>query len=84
MNSADRYSAAIHEQRKKRILQADQYRQENFARIFPELNNFLNPFIVTKGNNILHAGHPGTRLRACPTQPFSPRPFPRSTPSLLP
>ena len=41
MNSADRYSNAIHEQRKKRIHQADQYRQENFAEVFPELNNFL-------------------------------------------
>jgi hypothetical protein len=41
MNSADRYCAAVHEQRKKRILQADQYRQENFAAVFPELNNFL-------------------------------------------
>ena len=41
MNSEDRYCAAVHEQRKKRILQADQYRQENFAMIFPELNKFL-------------------------------------------
>jgi hypothetical protein len=41
MNSADRYSNTVHEQRKKRILQADQYRQENFAKVFPELNNFL-------------------------------------------
>jgi hypothetical protein len=41
MNSADRYSDAVHEQRKKRILQADQYREENFAAVFPELNNFL-------------------------------------------
>ena len=41
MNSADRYSDAVHEQRKKRILQADQYREENFAKVFPELNNFL-------------------------------------------
>jgi molybdenum cofactor biosynthesis enzyme MoaA len=41
MNSEDRYSDAIHEQRKKRILQADQYREENFAMVFPELNNFL-------------------------------------------
>jgi hypothetical protein len=31
----------VHEQRKKRILQADQYREENFAEVFPELNNFL-------------------------------------------
>ena len=41
MNSADRYSDTIHEQRKKRILQADRYREENFAEVFPELNNFL-------------------------------------------
>jgi molybdenum cofactor biosynthesis enzyme MoaA len=41
MNSADRYSDVVHEQRKKRILQADQYRKENFAAVFPELNNFL-------------------------------------------
>jgi hypothetical protein len=41
MNSADRYSDTIHEQRKKRIHQADQYRQENFAVVFPELNNIL-------------------------------------------
>jgi hypothetical protein len=41
MNSADRYSDNLHEQRKKRILLADQYRQENFAAVFPELNNFL-------------------------------------------
>ena len=41
MNSEDRYSDAIHEQRKKRILQADQYREEIFAVVFPELNKFL-------------------------------------------
>ncbi len=41
MNNQDRYSDVIHEQRKKRIQQADQYREENFSRIFPELNNFL-------------------------------------------
>jgi MoaA/NifB/PqqE/SkfB family radical SAM enzyme len=41
MNSADRCSDAVHEQRKKRILQADQYREEIFAKVFPELNNFL-------------------------------------------
>ena len=41
MKSIDRYSDTIHEQRKKRILQADQYRQEIFAKVFPELNNFL-------------------------------------------
>ena len=41
MNSEDRYSDAVHEQRKKRILQADQYREENFAAVFPELNKFL-------------------------------------------
>ncbi len=42
MNSADRYSDAIHQQRKKRILQADQYREEIFANVFPELNTFLH------------------------------------------
>ena len=41
MNSADRFNVSIQEQRKRRILQADQYRQESFALVFPELNNFL-------------------------------------------
>jgi hypothetical protein len=41
MNSADRYTDDIQQQRKKRILQADQYRGENFARVFPTLNNLL-------------------------------------------
>jgi hypothetical protein len=41
MNSQDRYTDEIQEQRKKRILRADEYRQENFANIFPELNKFL-------------------------------------------
>jgi hypothetical protein len=41
MNSEDRCSDTIHQQRKKRILQADNYREENFAKVFTELNKFL-------------------------------------------
>ena len=41
MNSADRFNVSVHQQRKRRILQSDQYRQESFALVFPELNNFL-------------------------------------------
>ena len=41
MNSADRDTAQMREQRKKRILQTDQYRKENFGEVFPLLNNVL-------------------------------------------
>ena len=41
MNSADRYSEDIKDQRKQKILQADRYRKENFAKVFPTLNNLL-------------------------------------------
>ena len=41
MNSADRDSEAIRIQRKKRILKADNYRNENFGKVFPLLNNIL-------------------------------------------
>jgi len=41
MNNADRFSEKINYQRRERIIQADEYRKENFKEIFPELNNFL-------------------------------------------
>jgi sulfatase maturation enzyme AslB (radical SAM superfamily) len=41
MNAADRDTAEIREQRKTRILQTDRYRKENFAEVFPLLNNIL-------------------------------------------
>ena len=41
MNSAHRESEQIIEQRKKRILQADKYREENFGDVFPLLNSVL-------------------------------------------
>ena len=41
MNSADRYSENINDQRKQRILQADGYRKENFGQVFPTLNTLL-------------------------------------------
>jgi hypothetical protein len=41
MNAADRDTAEIREQRKARILQTDQYRQENFGEVFPLLNKVL-------------------------------------------
>jgi organic radical activating enzyme len=41
MNSADRDSEEIREQRKARILQTDEYRKENFGDVFPLLNNVL-------------------------------------------
>ena len=41
MNSADRDSEQIREQRKARILQTDEYRKENFGDVFPLLNNVL-------------------------------------------
>ena len=41
MNSADRDSEEIREQRKKRILLADKYRKENFGEVFPLLNKVL-------------------------------------------
>lgn len=41
MNSADRDSEHIRIARKKRILLADKYRNENFAEVFPLLNNIL-------------------------------------------
>jgi len=41
MNSADRDSEQMSEQRKARILQTDKYRKENFGDVFPLLNNVL-------------------------------------------
>jgi len=41
MNLADRYNETIKEQRRQRILQADRYRGENFAKTFPTLNSIL-------------------------------------------
>ena len=41
MNSADRDSEEIREQRKARILQTDKYREEKFGDVFPLLNNVL-------------------------------------------
>jgi hypothetical protein len=41
MNAADRDTLEIREQRKARILQTDKYRKENFAQVFPLLNNIL-------------------------------------------
>jgi len=41
MNSADRYTSETREQRKNRILQTDDYREENFAEVFPLLNSVL-------------------------------------------
>ena len=41
MNAADRDSPEIRAERKRRILQADQYRGENFGDIFPLLNKVL-------------------------------------------
>ena len=41
MNSVDRYTSETREQRKNRILQTDDYREENFAEVFPLLNSVL-------------------------------------------
>jgi hypothetical protein len=41
MNAADRDTAEMREQRKKRILQTDRYRRENFGEVFPLLNKVL-------------------------------------------
>ena len=41
MNSADRDSEDMRAHRKERILLADNYRKENFADVFPLLNNVL-------------------------------------------
>ena len=41
MNSADRDSEKIREQRKARIIQTDKYRDENFGDVFPLLNKVL-------------------------------------------
>ena len=41
MNSADRDSEKIREQRKARIIQTDKYRDENFGDVFPLLNRVL-------------------------------------------
>jgi hypothetical protein len=41
MNAADRDTPEIREQRKQRILQTDQYRNENFGEVFPLLNKVL-------------------------------------------
>jgi organic radical activating enzyme len=41
MNAAHRDTAEMREQRKVRILQTDQYRQENFGEVFPLLNKVL-------------------------------------------
>jgi hypothetical protein len=41
MNIADRHSDEMNAERKRRIKRTDEYRQEKFSDIFPELNNFL-------------------------------------------
>ena len=41
MNSVDRDSEEMRIKRKNRILQTDSYRKENFAEVFPLLNNAL-------------------------------------------
>jgi hypothetical protein len=41
MNIADRHSEEINVERRRRIKRTDEYRQEKFSIIFPELNNFL-------------------------------------------
>ena len=41
MNSVDRDSEDIRQQRKQRILQTDEYREENFGEVFPLLNSIL-------------------------------------------
>ena len=41
MNSVDRDSEDIRQQRKQRILQTDEYRGENFGEVFPLLNSIL-------------------------------------------
>ena len=41
MNAVDRDSPTIREERKRRILQTDNYRGENFGETFPLLNNIL-------------------------------------------
>lgn len=41
MNSADRYAKDIDQRRRERIVQADLYRKENFAEVFPVLNSLL-------------------------------------------
>jgi hypothetical protein len=41
MNAVERDSPEIRAERKRRILQTDQYRKENFGAVFPLLNNVL-------------------------------------------
>ena len=41
MNAADRDTPQIRQERKRRILQTDAYRQENFGDVFPLLNKVL-------------------------------------------
>ena len=41
MNAADRDSPEIRAERKRRILQTDKYRKENFGEVFPLLNKVL-------------------------------------------
>jgi hypothetical protein len=41
MNAADRDTPEIRERRKARILQTDQYRNENFGEVFSLLNKVL-------------------------------------------
>ena len=41
MNAADRDTEEMREQRKRRILQTDKYRKENFGEVFPLLNKVL-------------------------------------------
>ncbi len=41
MNSADRDTTDIREERQRRIVQTDKYRKENFGEVFPLLNNVL-------------------------------------------
>ena len=41
MNAVDGDTPEIRAERKRRILQTDQYRKENFGDVFPLLNNIL-------------------------------------------
>ena len=41
MNAADRDTPEIRAERKRRILQTDEYRKENFGEVFPLLNKVL-------------------------------------------
>ena len=44
MNSIDRDTQEIREQRKERIMKADKYRNENFGEVFPLLDKMLGVY----------------------------------------